>query len=191
MPFADRGQPVEVNVECPCPGTPHPSGDTVYLKPEADVPMTLAFNVTWQNVASGGLTVEEFNADMQAAMAGVYLRHSITGWTFVDEKGEIIRVRPSTIATLLPPHKGGLKVAEVADELYSATLVAPLQRAVEKAQANLAIFQNRELRRQKRKSSRAGRTATSTSAPTASGASHPSPSAPSSPANTAGKRSTA
>lgn len=152
--------------------------------------MTLAFNVTWQSVASGGLTAEEFNADMQAAMAGVYLRHAIAAWTFTDEKGEVIRVRPSTIATLLPPHKGGLKVAEVADELYTETLVVPLQRAVEEAQANLAQFQNRELRRQKRKSSRAGQTATLTSATKASGASRPSPSAPSSPASMAGKRST-
>jgi hypothetical protein len=179
-------EPIEVNVgACRCPGSPHPA-DLVFLKPEADVAMVLAFNVTWQTMAGAGLSIDEFNADMQAAMAGVYLRHGIASWNFTDEKGEAVLIRQENITRLLPPRNGGLQVAERANDLYYAELTRPLELAVEQARANRAKSLNRELRRQTRKSSPHGPTGGSTRATNGSGPTPREPSAPSSPASTAG-----
>lgn len=189
MSIADRGQPVEVNVgECRCPGAPH-TQDLVWLKPQVDVPMTMAFNVTWTGIEGDALNLPEWQADMQAALAGVYLRHSIQAWSFVDEKGDGVPIKPSTIAALLPAQNGGLIVVEAADALYQRDLVDPLLKALETAKAAQAATLNRELRRQMKKSSPRGQTEPSTSATPNSGISRPTLSAPSSPVSMVGRKS--
>lgn len=188
MTIADRGQPVEVQVgECRCPGAPH-TQDVVWLKPDADVPMTLAFNTTWQNVEGSALSRTEWEADMGAALAGVYIRHSIVRWTFVDDKGMPVPILPSTITRLLPPNNGGLIVASEADRLYQKDLIDPLREALERTSAAQVASRNRQLRRPTKKSSPRGQTARSTSATNDSGPLPPTPSAPSSPASSAGTR---
>ena len=135
----------EVIVPCPCPGEPHPDGDTVSLKDEPDVPMYVAWNVTFEGVQGSALSVSEWNADMQGAFAGVYLRHGIRSWTFVDDKGDPILISPSSVNRLLPFMKGGKAVVDAADALYGTKLMAPLvealgrtrpQRSTKKSSAN-------------------------------------------------------
>lgn len=165
-------EPTEVRVECPCPGTPHPDGDTVYLKEEPDVPMYVAWNVTFEGVQGSSLSISEWHADMQGAFAGVYLRHGIRGWTFVDEKGDAILITPTTVNRLLPFMKGGKAVVDACDALYGTKLMAPLVAA---------LGTNRSPQRPKKKSSASGPTERSTPPTRASGPRLLTPSKPSSP----------
>ena len=192
MPITDRGQPVEVHVgACRCPGTPH-ALDTVWLKPELDVPLAIAANAAIdapelaRRFQAGELSLAEANSETQYALTGVYLRHSIQRWTFVDEKGDGILVTPANITRLLPWGNGGGEVAEMADSLYSGPLFAPLAEAVAKAEKEQAASLNREQRRLMKKSSHNGQTAPSTSANPTSGTKPPEPSAPSLPGSSAG-----
>lgn len=188
MTIADRGQPVEVNVgECRCPGTPH-ALDSVWLKPELDVPLAIAANAAIRAIEVNELNAAEANAEVQYALTGVYLRHSIVRWTFVDEKGDV-PITASNIARLLPWGNGGGEVAEAADALYSEKLFAPLVEAVEQAAKEQAKLLNREQRRLMRKSSANGRMPRSTSATQGSGSMPRVPSAPSSPTSSDGQPS--
>ena len=128
MTFADRGQPVEVNVgECRCPGTPH-ALDTVWLKPELDVPLAIAANAAIRAIEVGELSVGEANSEVQYALTGVYLRHSIVRWNLVDEKGDDVPITASNITRLLPWGNGGGEVAEAADTLAEAMIADNIKK---------------------------------------------------------------
>jgi hypothetical protein len=187
MSIADRGQPVEVSCgPCRCPGAVH-TLDTVWLKPELDVPLAIAANAAIRSIEVGELSVGEANSEVQYALTGVYLRHSIIRWSFVDEKSEAIPITNANITRLLPWGNGGGEVAEAADSLYSEALFAPLVEAVAKAEKEAAQTRNREQRRLMKKSSHNGQTGSSTSAIPSSGPTHLEPSLPSSPGSSAGE----
>lgn len=175
----------EVKVACPCPGTPHPEGDVVWLKPEPDVALFVAFNITFESVRGSALSLQTWYADMQGALSELYLRHGIRAWSFTDEKGDAVLIFPSTVARLLPYNKGGKEVADACDALYSTVLLAPFVEAGEKAQK----AKNRGLRRPTKNSSPAGRTARSTSRTRSSGSGLRVVSPPSSPTDTDGRPS--
>lgn len=168
--------------ECPCPGTPHPEGDVVFLKEEPDVAMFVAFGVTFENVKGSALSIAEWEADMRGALGGVYLRHGIRAWTFEDAKGDGIRVEPAAIARLLPFLKGGREVIEAADALYGKALMAPFVEASE-------ARKKERLRRRTKKSSPATSTAGSTARTPRSGSKLRVVSKPSSPTDTDGRPS--
>lgn len=129
MSEGDAGQRVEVNVRrCPCPGTPHPNGDIVYLAPEASMTMGLKANGAI-NKAGGDEVLLELH------LGRVFLEEGIVGWTFVEneEDGDRIvsvsvPITPDAIERLLPWAKGGSDVAERANELYAGAVIAPLVR---------------------------------------------------------------
>jgi hypothetical protein len=58
----------------------------------------------------------------------VFLRYGISGWTFTDEKHEPVPVTADAIDEWLPWDEGGFEVADRADDLYAATVIAPLVR---------------------------------------------------------------
>ena len=174
---------------CRCPGTPH-EVDTVWLKPELDVPLAIAANAAIRPIlamfTAGEITQPEANADVESALSGIYLRHAIDSWTFVDERGLPVPIRPSNTKRLLPYGNGGEAVVEAADDLYAERISAPFieaGKAVEKAMEDAAreTRLNREQRRAMQKSSRNGAKAPSTSAGRNSGSKPLEPSAPSSP----------
>jgi hypothetical protein len=172
MTLEDGMHPVSVPVgECRCIGTPHAQGDEVFLKPELDVPMAMAAHAAMnmesltKRVRSGELSMTQANAETQYALTSVYLRFAITGWTFVDAKGNPEPITQANITRLLPWGKGGAEVAERADTLYSEPLFAPLVEAseaatklLEKEAAEAAQRLNRQQRRQMKKSSPNGQT---------------------------------
>lgn len=195
----DREHSVEVHVgECRCSGTPH-TLDTVWLKAELDVPLAIAANAAIRPIlrmfAEGEISQAEANTDVEAALSGVYLRHAIESWTFTDEKGLPVPIRPSNVRRLLPWGNGGELVIERADDLYAERISAPfieagqaLEKATEEAEKARMASLNREQRRAMAKSSRNGAKARSTSAGPSSGSRRPEPSAPSSPTSSeAGK----
>lgn len=195
-------EPGKVDVgPCRCPSTPH-EVDTVWLKPELDVPLAIAANAAirpiLQMFTAGEITQAEANADVESALSGVYLRHAIESWTFIDQRGLPIPIRPSNTKRLLPYGNGGELVVNTASDLYQERLLAPfieaeqaLEKELEKAQKQRMASLNREQRRAMQKSSRNGAKAPSTSVGPNTGSTRPEPSASSSPTNSEAGRPSA
>lgn len=135
--------------DCRCDGTPHPSGDFAYLKPEADLELGLAAHqVVSQTVDSqrqngSSLTHEQAFEMMQIKLGMAYCIHGIAAWDLLDEHGKPVPVNAATVQAIkwseIEP------VADKAATLYSEEVLVPLV-------ARLSKF------------SRPGRTAGSTSA---------------------------
>lgn len=118
---------VEVWVGCPCEGTPHPDGDTVYLRPR----LSLAAGVAVQSlVIEARQTRGVAGADLLGTLAEAYLLHGVAGWTFLNPAGSPIPVTEETIRSqLLADFERGEAVASAADDLYLGPVVLPLFRA--------------------------------------------------------------
>ena len=120
MTFAGPEQRVTVHVgDCRCSGSPHASGDEVYLAPEPSLTMGLR--------ANGAIAKADNDAALLELLLGrVFIEEGIVGWTFVDEEGDEYGVTPDNIERLLPWSKGGQLVAEQANDLYGEAILAPL-----------------------------------------------------------------
>ena len=113
-----RGQPVVVDLAgCRCPGSPH-HHDTVTLRGEPSTPMGIA---GWTVASLGGALW-----DIQARLADVWLKFGIIDWSFTDAAGKAVPVTSANIDDYLPFGRGGMEVANRADELYSDTVLSPL-----------------------------------------------------------------
>lgn len=119
--FVTDQEPVAVAVgSCLCPGTPHPDGDTVYLRPELD--------------AAGGLAViselasEESEGTLVERLGRVYLLVGIVDWTFLDAAGAKVPVSRSVISRLRWG-PGTLALANAAADLYGSAVLDPFQTA--------------------------------------------------------------
>ena len=131
MTWTDRTpEPVHI-AECPCPGTPHPDGDTVFLAPLLSMAGGMAAQVAMSEGSTDLIALQEM-------LARVYLTHGVVGWTFVDDQGQPIPVSYANAMLLLPYGKGGRLVADKADELYAQDLLAPFQEQIERARRSLA-----------------------------------------------------
>lgn len=112
--------PVPIKV-CPCPDTPHPDGDIVYLGGE----LSMRGGMSARSAVLSGIT-DEITAQMQ--FARIWLGE-IRAWTFTDEDGPV-PVSLEAAERLLPWAKGGRLVADAADELYAADALAPFNEAI-------------------------------------------------------------
>lgn len=171
MSLNGLGQKVTVHVgECRCPGTPHASGDEVYLAPKISVQLGAAAMAGINNLDAGST-----GTDVEAVLSRVYLRQGVIGWNLLepDKDGELkpVPVTPQAVEERLQWGSGGLEVVNKADELYASDLFAPLVAA------------------RTRKSSADGPTDPSTSPPSPSGQKHPKPSTSSSDEPTDGQPS--
>ena len=117
----DTGEPVAVAIgQCDCPGSPHPDGDVVYLRPRLDYAGGSEAIAVMQ-AASG--SVEE----LARALVPVYIRHGATGWNLLDADGFDV---PFDVEVLLSDWNVAYEVGEAADTLYSEAVLRPLlQRA--------------------------------------------------------------
>lgn len=109
--------------DCPCPGSPHPV-ESVILLPSLTLPLASAALAEMRDAdpTVGG---------QEAALVRAYLPAAILSWSFVEQTpdGKGIRPVPTTrenMDRLIPWSRGGLEVAEKADELYSEDLMRPL-----------------------------------------------------------------
>jgi hypothetical protein len=65
-------------------------------------------------------------------MARVYMTQGIVAWSFLDDEGEPVAVRPNAmewpalVEKWLPWWEGGMTVADAADTLYSSRILRPL-----------------------------------------------------------------
>ena len=125
MSPANGAVQTEVNLgPCRCAGSPHAQGDIVWLRPKAGIDMGLAATVALRHSGTRP-------GDVQAALGMVFLRYGISGWTFTDENHEVVPVTADNIDLWLPWDEGGFEVADRADDLYGATVIAPLVRRSE------------------------------------------------------------
>lgn len=153
-------EPIAVRVrDCACPDAPHTDGDVVYLRPVLSLAGGLeALTVMRKAVVGPDGTVD---ADALAPLLSpLYVRHGAVGWNFVGMDGPL----PFDVNVLLADYSLAYPVAERADDLYSAAVLAPLLARLPK-------------------SSRNGQTVGSTSASPPSRQPRQRPSAPSSPAS--------
>lgn len=117
-------------VPCPCPGTPHPDGDTVSLYPKLD----LHGGVYAQRKIIAAMEGKADSDEVVATLMDVYCRKGVAAWSFLDEKGKPLAVTPEAIeATLLRDYSVGRPVAEKADAIYSPALIDPLRLEVVKS----------------------------------------------------------
>ena len=142
-----------VPVRVPCPTGEHPDGDSVSLRPKIGLSGGIEAQQTIQKIAKDA-TAEQ----VTGLLLSVYLRHGVAEWALHDDEGEPHPLNPDTLqSVLLDDFELAQPIADVADQLYYAAVVAPLVAAASK-------------------SSRATRPAATTSAPTESPASPPKPS---------------
>jgi hypothetical protein len=115
----------DVAIKCPCPGTPH-EGDTVTLADKLSLRAGAAMQYL---IATAGSTDRRSQADTAGILSEAYLLYGITGWTLVDAKAKPIEVSQEAIAEhLLSDYSIAQPIAEVADDLYQDTVIAPLVR---------------------------------------------------------------
>lgn len=142
-----------VPVRVPCSSGLHPDGDSVSLKPKLGLAGGVAAQQTIQNIAKGTASEE-----VTGLLLAVYLRHGVAAWTLHDDADKPIELTPETLqSVLLDDFALAQPIADEADKLYYAAVVAPLVAAASK-------------------SSQATRPARSTSAGTGSPASRRKPS---------------
>jgi hypothetical protein len=129
----DPSPPVSVPVgECQCPGTPHPDGDLVLLRPRLSWDGGVAASKAVQEYLSGGATDDTI---LSIGVGRAFLRHGIVGWNFVDESGPVPVDEPH-LTMFLGDWDSVRHVAEKADELYGETLTAPLVAAASASSRN-------------------------------------------------------
>jgi hypothetical protein len=154
---------------CRCPGTPHVV-DWVELMPRPSIDIGSAIYAAVAAVGQDPVL-------LQVEMTRAYLRFGIVAWSFTDERGEPIPIRPragdfgDVISRLLPFTDGGYAVANEADSLYSEEVLRPL------------------MTRLSRMHSQGGQMAGSTSATLRTSSTRPKRSRPSSRPDTAGRPS--
>ena len=114
--FVSGDEPTPVALgECLCPGTPHPDGDTVWLRPELDVGSGFAVTVAMTG-ESDGLTER---------LGRAYLEAGISSWTFLDGAGQPV---PCTRANIRRMRWNGstYRLADMAADLYGSAVLDPL-----------------------------------------------------------------
>jgi hypothetical protein len=123
MSVLDRPDLVPVQLDfCPCKGEPHPDGDVVRLYPELSVPAGIKARAFFVE----GMTGDMDSVGVQQAIAELWLSMCVAEWTFLDDDGQPIPVTPENVVRALPYGKGGREVADAADDLYVASVTAPL-----------------------------------------------------------------
>ena len=112
---------------CACPSTPHAGGDEVYLLPR----LSFKGGAAGDAAITAALGRPELDTDaMTTALVEAYIRHQVAGWNLVDADGAPVPWSPDL---LLSDWTSSRAVGEVADELYSEALLAPLVASVSKS----------------------------------------------------------
>lgn len=118
--------PVE-GVPCPCPGSPHTEGDTVYLHPH----ISFRGGVLAEKKAIDAIQAGEgdYQDAVQAALLETYVLHGVADWTLTNGDGvSVIPVNEDSITRhLLSNYGAALMVAEQANDLYKEEILGPLR----------------------------------------------------------------
>jgi hypothetical protein len=119
-----------VEIGCICPpradGSPrHPAGDTVTLRERLDFRAALTARNTMILVKTED--PDAGTAEILAALTETYLLVGIEAWSLTDARGKPVEVSRTSIRERLLSHPDvAMTVGNVADELYSASVILPL-----------------------------------------------------------------
>lgn len=103
--------------DCACPGTPHPNGDTVTFRDQ------LSFAA---NASAVGMIFSGEGTPMSINAWSVYLFEGPTAWNLLDEDGEAVPLDRAALEAL--PFEDQYEIADKGDDVYGATVLAPLVR---------------------------------------------------------------
>ena len=118
-----------VPVRVPCPSGQHPDGDSVSLKPKLGLAAGIAAQQTIQGIGKGAST-----AEVTGTLLELYLRHGVAEWTLHNGDGKPYDLTPKSLQEhLLDDFAVAEPIADVADSLYYAAVVAPLVAAASKS----------------------------------------------------------
>lgn len=121
----DRTTLVPVPVTCPCSGTPHEDGDTVYLLPK----LTLAGGVAAEQMLRGAMSEGADQSILVGALTEIFVRFGVVDWTFVGADGKAVPCTDEERQRLLlTDYSLARDIGDKADELYSAAVIDPLTR---------------------------------------------------------------
>jgi hypothetical protein len=129
-------EPVAVHIDCPCPGTPHPNGDTVYLRPTPGLVGGVMIRNRYVDISTRLYALQqrgEMNdtdtAEATGQLLETYLRAGIASWTLVDEQGQPVEVTRDSITAFEEHWQAATVVADRADDLYKSVVLDPLRMA--------------------------------------------------------------
>ena len=118
-----------VDVSVPCSTDEHPDGDTVSLRPKLGLAAGVTAQQTIQRIAK-----DTTSEEVTGLLLESYLRGGVAAWTLHDDTGKPIELTPETLQDqLLDDFIRARPIADKADELYFAAVVAPLVDAVSKS----------------------------------------------------------
>jgi hypothetical protein len=114
---------IEVSLgECRCPGTPHPDGDLLYLRPKLGLAAGVAIQQTVIDMAGNRSA-----PDITGLLSEAYLRYGVAEWNLVDETGKPLELTPETLREqVLDDFERATPAADRADELYMQATIGPL-----------------------------------------------------------------
>lgn len=169
--------------DCECPGTPHPDGDVVYLRPTlgfaagAAALRAMGEAIVVVSPTGGGPKgtdpiIDDSRSD--ELVGPVYLREGPSGWNVVDDDGPV----PYDPQVLIDNYVWGYPVVEACSALYTEAVLSPLVSRMN-AQANP----------RKKGPSKTGRNGVPTQVTRRSSDTHPSPRKSSSPVDLVGPQS--
>jgi hypothetical protein len=114
----------DVQIACPCPGSPHPGGDTVSLLERLPTRSALAVR---NRVALSGLG-EGDGAELLGILTEGYVMFGVAAWTLVDAMGKPLPCTREEVRRLCDETDLGMELADPADELYARQVTLPLLR---------------------------------------------------------------
>ena len=89
MSVLDRPELVPVPLGyCPCEGSPHPDGDTVYLYPE----LSMAGGMAARGAIIEAAESEYVQIQLNEFLGHLWMRYAVAAWTFLDDEGEPIPI---------------------------------------------------------------------------------------------------
>lgn len=109
--------------DCQCPGSPHPDGDVVYLRPK----LGLGAGIAIQRLIVEANQNRADSAEISGRLAEAYLLHGVADWNLAGEGGKPVPVNEDTVRImLLSDFARSAPLAEAADDLYMAVVLGPL-----------------------------------------------------------------
>ena len=113
---------MDVHLACPCPGTPHPDGDTVTLRDKPSLRMGTQ--------ALGWASSQAQNGKPSAGdITELFVREGVIDWTFVLEDGSFRPIDDENMTWLLDDYTVAYPIAEAASAIYTDIIFAPLLEA--------------------------------------------------------------
>lgn len=117
---------MNLSIPCPCPGSPHPDGDTLTFRDKLDFERAMT-------VRNEIVRLVRARPGQSAALASITKTFAIVGlesWTVVDDKGKPREPTPIAIADTLEGLDilAASEIADQLDELYAERYVLPLVR---------------------------------------------------------------